>query len=112
MQVGKAERLMSWTMCERDGEREDHHCAPTHSSTATYSCSAVAMDTVPSLLSLGGLVTSARLTQADFSERAWAQKKEGDKVCIKDKERKGGVGDAEQLQDKRLRVSPCERRVD
>ncbi|KAK5908448.1 hypothetical protein CgunFtcFv8_016506 [Champsocephalus gunnari] len=39
---------MSWTVCERDGEREDHH--PTHSSTATYSCSAVAMDTVPSLL--------------------------------------------------------------
>lgn len=38
--------------------RGTHHCAPTHFLTATYRCSAVAMDTVPSLplspLSRGG----------------------------------------------------------
>lgn len=42
-------------MCWRDGERKEHHCAPAHSLTATYRCSAVAMDTVPSLSPLSCL---------------------------------------------------------
>lgn len=47
--------LMSLSVCWRDRERKEHHCAPAHSLTATYRCSAVAMDTVPSLSPLSCL---------------------------------------------------------
>lgn len=46
---------MSLSVCWRDRERKEHHCAPAHSLTATYRCSAVAMDTVPSLSPLSCL---------------------------------------------------------